>query len=104
MAWRQYGKKEEQGDEDRRRRLWERARLAVKGRRRRENGKLCRSQTYTWYAGQPRKLSVNHEKERMTSRFSSTHTWLLQSLFSVVGYNTADSSQNHQQDYIYGTA
>lgn len=33
MAWRQYGKKEEQGDEDRRRRLWERARQAVKVRK-----------------------------------------------------------------------
>lgn len=105
MAWRQHGRKEEQGDEDRRRGLWERARRAAKVRKKgkREWEALQIADIYMVQPdGQPRKLSVYHEEERMTSRLSSTSTWLLQSPFSVAQH-TSDFSQNHQQDYIEKT-
>lgn len=61
VAWRQHGKKEEQGDEDRRRGLWERARRAAKFRKKekREWEALQIADIYMVQPdGQPHKLSV----------------------------------------------
>lgn len=93
VAWRQHGRKEEQGDEGRRRGLWERARRAAKVRKKgkREWEALQIADIYMVQPdGQPRKLSVYHGEERMTSRLSSTprgscnHLFLLHSTHLIL--------------------